>query len=166
MKLHQAFHELLIPFLVEHFGYERYLEFGTGSNETIGKVKCPVRIGVDLHPIECAGVSHYAMSTQSFIFNHAQENAPYDFVFIDADHEHAQVLLDFYGIAAYVSERGLVALHDTNPASAGDTVPQASGTAWKAARDIFDSGRHESLTLPYSPGLTLVRKVGVWGPRA
>ncbi len=163
MKRNQTFHEHLIPMLVEGVGAETYLEFGTHKNETISKVRCKRRIGVDLvirfHP----GIELHRMSTKDFILDMAPRRGPYDFVFIDADHSAKAVKEDFYGIAPYVSDEGLICLHDTNPATLTETTPGFCGDAWRAARSI--SVDFEAVTLPYSPGLTIVRKRVKWGPK-
>lgn len=164
MKRDQTLHERLIPFLVEGIGAKSYLELGTFENKTISRVKCEKRYGVDKKARPCAGVHIFNMSTQDFIQNWAKEYAPYDMVFIDANHSCLAVKDDFDGIWKYVADEGLVLLHDTNPDRRGDTDPGHCGDAWKFAEEI--SRVSESVTLPYHPGLTIVRKRKAWGPRS
>jgi predicted O-methyltransferase YrrM len=167
MKRYQTFHEVLIPLLVEGIGAESYLEFGTHRDETIGNVRCERRIGVDIAArfLEIgAGIRRFAMSTQEFIQDHAADLAPYDFVFIDADHSAEAVAKDFHGIWPYVSEDGLVCFHDSNPELESDTAPGFCGDSWKFAKELTRDKRYECVTLPYHPGLTIVRKRSQWGP--
>lgn len=159
MRRHQTFHEALIPLLVKGIGAEKYLEFGTHLNETYNKVKCKRKWGVD---INAKIPACFKMTTAEFILEHAARCGPFDFVFIDADHSAEAVLADFYGIWPYVSPEGLVICHDTNPQYPEDTIPGLCGDAWKSAQEI--SKRHESVTLPYHPGLTIIRKREKWGP--
>ena len=167
MKRNQTFHERLIPLLVEGIGAESYLEFGTHMNETIGKVRCPRRIGVDLNPawLGMPSVDFYKMTTREFIEKRAEGLAPFDFVFIDADHSAEAVEKDFEGIWPFVAPEGLVCLHDTNPETLADTAPGLCGDSWKFARSLSGYGGDECVTLNYHPGLTIVRKRVSWGPK-
>jgi Methyltransferase domain len=162
MLRNQTFHETLIPLLVEGIGAKSYLELGTHLNETISKVRCERRYGVDLKAVACPGAQMFQMSTWKFIQDVAPTIAPFDVVFIDADHSAEAVEKDFNGIWPHVSKEGLILLHDTNPETVKDTEPGLCGDAWR-----FIYGKEnvlESVTLPYSPGLTIVRKRLWWGP--
>jgi predicted O-methyltransferase YrrM len=163
MRRLQTFHETLIPLLVEGMGAESYLEFGTYRNDTIGRVRCHRRYGVDTKPIPCPGVEMFAMTTKEFIKRDAALLAPFDFVLIDADHSEAAVRADFFGIIDYVRPEGIVCLHDTNPELLEDTQPGLCGDSWGFARSLYLSG-YECVTLPYHPGLTIVRNRKKWGP--
>lgn len=174
MKRDQTLHETLIPMLVEGVGAENYLEFGTHMNETIGKVRCARRTGVDMVPalppgmtygVTTDGLTLFRMTTAEFIKDHAASLAPYDFVFIDADHNAQSAGFDFFGILPYVQHEGLICLHDTNPETVADTAMGLCGDSWRLARSLQSRG-YESVTLPYHPGLTIVRKRWTWGPKA
>ena len=168
MKMTQdgTFHQLIIPRLVEVIGAESYLEFGVHWNETIGRVECPRKYGVDVRllKIEIPNTKLFEMTTEEFIRDEAARYAPYDFVFIDADHSAKAVRADFFGIMDHVSPEGLVCLHDTNPETVGDTAKGLCGDAWKFAEILWRDG-YEAVTLPYHPGLTIVRNRQIWGPQ-
>lgn len=164
MKRNQTFHEILIPLLVEGIGAESYLEFGTHLNETIGKVKCPLRYGVDTNAIAAHGIQAFQMTTTEFIEKYAAENAPYDVVFIDADHTAESARSDFMGIWPFVSPDGLILAHDVNPETVSDTAPGFCGDSWTFAHWLFESQDYEGVVLPYHPGLLIVRKRSQWGP--
>jgi hypothetical protein len=161
MRQNQTLHETLIPLLVEGIGATSYLELGTHLNETISRVRCERRYGVDLNAVECPGAHTFKMSTAEFISGVAPALAPFDVVFIDAEHSESAVKRDFDGIWPHVSKEGLILLHDTNPETVADTVPGLCGDAWRFAC----SNAGEAVTLPYHPGLTIVRKRIWWGPR-
>lgn len=169
MIRNQTFHERLIPMLVEGIGAQSYLEFGTYCYETIGRVKCAKRFAVDADPNRVPevgafpGVQHFAMTTERFIADFAMRCAPFDVVFIDADHDAEAVRRDFSGIWPYVSDDGLVLLHDTNPQEDADTAPEFCGDSWKFAQ-LLKLQNREAVTLPYHPGLTIIRKRKQWGP--
>jgi len=162
VRRNHKLHETLIPAIVKGIGAETYLEFGTYVNSTIEWVKCETRVGVDIKPVTCDGATMYQMTTKEFIDSHAYKHAPYDVVFIDADHNAKAVLADLLGIWHYVAAEGLVFLHDTNPEKPEDTSLGLCGDAWLAASKIAKN--FESVTLPYHPGLTIIRKRGKWGP--
>jgi predicted O-methyltransferase YrrM len=155
---------MIIPALVAVVGAQSYLELGTHLNETIGNVKAPKRFGVDINVVPCDGATMFKMTTAEFIAKHAATHAPYDVVFIDADHNAKSVASDFYGILPYVVHDGLVLLHDTNPETEADSAPGFCGDAWRFARTLHDE-RFECVTLPYHPGLTIVRNRFLWGPK-
>jgi len=164
MRRDQTFHELLIPLLVNVVGARSYLEFGTHLNETISRVQCEKRYGVDVKPAAYPGITMLAMTTAHFIRDYAQSLAPFDFVFLDADHSADAVRRDFEGIWPYVSMEGLILCHDTNPETEADTAPGLCGDAWLFAHSVRETV--EAVTLPYHPGLTIIRKRLGWGPRS
>ena len=164
MKRIQIFHEVMIPLMVSACDAKSYLELGTHHNETIGKVVCERRYGVDIQPVPLAGVEMFAMTTDDFIAGHAGLHAPYDFVFIDADHSCAAARDDFFGILPHVSPEGIICLHDTNPETQSDTRMDLCGDSWKFAMELHDRG-YESVTLNYHPGLTIARNRKRWVPK-
>ena len=175
----QTLHEELIPLLCDRLGVRTYLELGCHENETISKVRerCTsaswhtdgwgIKIhAVDMKEPECRvpGVSYHIMSTRTFCREVAPSHAPYDLVFIDADHSYNSALNDWMAIEPHVADEGLILLHDTNPETVADTVPGLCGDSWRLAEQ-FRSMSVEALTLPYHPGLTIYRKRKTWGPR-
>lgn len=163
MRRDQTFHERLIPLLVDGVGAQSYLEIGTHLNETIGKVVCDKRVGVDINAVDCDGCIMLKMSSDQFFMENAAKLAPYDFVFIDANHELSMVRADFIGIMPFVAPDGLIVLHDTNPLTVADTAPGLCADSWMFAWGLSMAGM-EAVTLPYHPGLTIVRKRARWGP--
>jgi predicted O-methyltransferase YrrM len=143
-------------------GFQSYLELGTFDNSTISGVECAKRYGVDLKPQPCPGVTMFAMSTAEFIENEAKKYAPYDCVFIDANHSAQSVREDFGGILPYVSPEGLILLHDSNPETEADCQPGYCGDAWRFVRSLTVD--FECVTLPFHPGITIVRNRQKWGP--
>ena len=169
MKQDQTLHEELIPLLVDRLGVTSYLEFGVYQNNTIAPVVARCR-KLAVHAVDICephvrvpGVFYHIMSTSEFISAWASRYAPYDFVFIDADHSAESAMADFTGIVPHVSPEGLILLHDTNPETLADTHAGACGDSWKLT-GIFRSLEFECVTLPYHPGLTIYRKRETYGP--
>ena len=163
MRRDQAFHERLIPLLVEGVGSQTYIEIGTDANQTIGKVVAPTRIGVDPNAVELPGCIMFKMTCAEFLLENAAKLAPFDFAFIDGDHSAPAVRADFIGLWPYIAPDGMVALHDMQPENESDAQPGYCGDAWKVGMSIV--GGFEACTLNYHPGLLLVRKRSRWGPR-
>ena len=102
------------------------------------------------------------MTTDVFIKHHAHKHAPFNVVFIDADHSAEALHADFWGILPHVADDGLILMHDTNPETLADTAEGMCGDAWRFVRDL--SPFREMVTLNYHPGLTIFRKRDQWGP--
>ena len=82
-----------------------------------------------------------------------------DMLFIDADHAKDSVLRDFFGILPFVSQHGLILLHDTHPKSVDYLDPQYCNDAYKAIEELSKRmDQFEMMTIPLHPGLTLCRK--------
>lgn len=163
MRRDQTAHERLIPLLVDIVGAARYLELGTHHNQTISKVKCERRYGVDINAVLCEGAEMFSMTTQEFFDKHAAALAPFDFCFIDACHDAEAVRRDFGVVWGFMADEGLICLHDTNPQTVPDTAPGFCSDSWKFAMCLVGTG-HEAVTLNYHPGLTIVRKRVRWEP--
>lgn len=165
MNRDQTFHERLIPLLVAGIGAQSYLELGTHLNETISKVVCDKRVGVDVNAVDHAGCIMLKMTTEQFFAENAAKLAPYDVCFIDATHELNAVRADFLAVMPFMSPEGLVMFHDSNPETMADTASGLCADSWKFAWGLSMAGM-ECLTLPFHPGLSIVRKRMSWGPQA
>lgn len=170
MKRNQQLHEWLIPALAMEMGARAYLELGSHQNETVSAM--PDAMGpearifaVDINEpnYRVNGVEYRIMNTADYLAEWASTDGPFDLVFIDADHSARAALTDFERVWPHVVPEGIVLLHDTNPETSADTAPGFCGDSWRVAKYLADSG-HECITLPYHPGLTLVRKRVSWGP--
>jgi len=156
--------------LIEHFASilrpDAYLELGIYKAETISKVSkfAKQAIGVDIiKPQDINGFTFYHMSTDTFFckIELGEIIIPtLDMVFIDACHSHEQSLKDFNNVFKYVSEGGLIFLHDTYPKDEALTNQGYCGdvyrTAWKIR--MKKKTRCEIVTIPASPGMSIVRK--------
>lgn len=168
MTRDHTLHEQLIPFLVYRLGCQCYLELGVGQNETMRRVAAECVNGTRLIGVDRTeprqrepGVEYFIMTTDEF-FRKVDGLRP-DFVFIDADHSAKQAERDFDNSWRIIRPEGLVCLHDTNPATEADTVPGLCGDVWRLARELWMCEK-EAVTLPFHPGLTIVRKRCSWIP--
>lgn len=85
----------------------------------------------------------------------------FDLVFIDADHSFEQSLKDFMNAKDFVVDDGFILLHDTYPLNERFLDQSLCGDSYKTALYIKNelSDEFEVLTLPFHPGLTLVKKM-------
>lgn len=121
----------VIQFLIDTFGYTRYLEIGVyDRSHNFDLIRCKYKSGVD--PKELPGI--YAMTSDSFF---AQNNDVFDIVFIDGLHEKDQVLRDVKNALSCLSKDGTIVMHDCNPITeemqrVPRIQPEWTGDTWKA----------------------------------
>lgn len=172
----QTDHVKLITQLIDTLGVKCYLELGTYHGECIQAVSTRLlslypkdhwlAIGVDLarppeiEPlIQSNFIDFWQMSTDQFFVEGVRAYEEFDMIFIDADHNSDAVRRDFENSLKFIKDQGIILLHDTYPANAALTDPGYCGDAWKFADQYSDKYEGcEFCTLPYSPGLTIVRK--------
>jgi predicted O-methyltransferase YrrM len=84
---------------------------------------------------------------------------PIDILFIDGDHNYDQVKRDFVNFSKFVVPNGIIFFHDTYPPTEKFKSPSLCGTAFKIIDDLRLLKNFESITLPYSFGLTICRRL-------
>lgn len=160
-------HAAFLVFMAQWIKPERYLELGVRGGQCFRAVSsfCKEAHGVDLHPASFRvspeeGVFFHQCSTDSF-FGSLGGGDVFDMVFIDADHSHEQSLKDFRNAARHVVEDGFIFLHDTYPYGPHLCVEEYCHDAFKTALYIklWLSDSFEVVTLPFCPGLTIVKKM-------
>jgi len=119
----------IVKDIISQKNYKRYLEIGCFDDELFNQVDCKIKIGVD--PV--SGGTVRATSDQFFKNN----KETFDCVFIDGLHEYNQVKKDISNSLRFLSEGGIILLHDCLP---DDYYAQATprcqwtwnGDVWKA----------------------------------
>lgn len=157
-------HVAFLSFMAKWIKPERYLELGVRGGQCFKSVSayCKEAHGVDLHPIPYAllpGMVFHQCSTDAF-FQALSPETQFDMVFVDADHSHEQSLKDFLNAARHVIEDGFIFLHDTYPYGEHLCVPEYCADAFKTPLYIKSQlgSEFEVVTLPFCPGLTIVKK--------
>ena len=104
----------------------------------------------------------YEMTSDLF-FNTINRDLKFDFVFIDGDHSKEQVLRDFLNVKDMVIDDGFIILHDTYPCNETMELPNHSYNAWEAVLEIKQKfiSEWEIVTLPFNPGLTIMKKMKI-----
>lgn len=120
----------LLNYLIQKFGYKKYLEIGVQSGLCFTNVKCEYKVGVD--PAE----NHvkFKMTSDDFF---EQNQDTFDLVFIDGLHESPQVFKDILNSLKVLTPNGTIVCHDMLPATElAQRVPRASqiwnGDCYKA----------------------------------
>jgi predicted O-methyltransferase YrrM len=147
-----------------------YVELGIYQGDLFNKLLpyCDKMYAVDINNyssnyIKNSGkVEFFHGSSSSFIEVIQSNKVKIDLLFIDADHSMDAVLQDFYNYFPYVNKNGLILVHDSFPQSLEYTDEGYSGTCYKAIEIIKANltVEYEILTIPFPPGITMIRKVG------
>ena len=117
-----------------------YLEIGVKDGGTFRLVKAENKIGVDPVPATEAVAKildkktrYFEMASDDFFREKAAEvlgQKGLDVVLIDGLHEHKQVLRDVENCLRYLNPKGVIVLHDCNPATKEMQVIPWTGGAW------------------------------------
>lgn len=158
-------HPILIQHLASWIKPVNYLEIGVRWGNTYNLVKNYAQT-CHLVDIEFLKLNYsentvkYQMTSDKF-FSVINPSIQFDLVFIDGDHSKEQVIKDFMNVEGRVIDDGFVILHDTYPYNEQMLQPEFSNNCWEAALWIKENFRNdwEILTLPFNPGLTLMKKM-------
>jgi predicted O-methyltransferase YrrM len=145
---------------------ERYLELGVRDGRNFLKVApyCHEAIGVDITPMSfepAPNMTLKQMTTDAYFKSLKGADIQFDMVFIDADHSHEQSLLDFRHVLPLVIDDGFIFFHDTYPCLPYLFAKDKSDDCYKTALYIKQklADHCEILTLPFNPGVTIVKKI-------
>jgi len=128
--------------IAARIGAERYLEIGVADGDNIRRIDVAERHGVD--PVPSPGgqraCTTYFPYSSGYFFAERGKSLPsveYDLIFIDGDHRAERVLEEVEHALACLSPRGVIVLHDCNPATEAmqtETYTGGlwSGTVWRA----------------------------------
>lgn len=136
--------DIINYFLSEMEEPTRYLEIGTGCGSNGALVKATEKWGVDPvlkkvggHDPEKIYTRFFLQTSNDFFKSSLGLSEKFDVVFIDGLHLKEQVYLDVFRSLSCLSERGVIVMHDCNPATeAMQAVPRQqsswNGDCWKA----------------------------------
>ena len=123
-------HEILNE-IIEKNGYESYLEIGYGSGYNFERIKCENKTSIDPENKKAT----FKGSSDDFF---KQNEEKYDLILIDGDHTAEQVRKDIINSMRFLTDNGVIVLHDTIPHNkAMQEVPRKqkewTGDVWRAA---------------------------------
>ncbi len=121
--------------VAEIIGARSYLEIGVfDPRANFDRIRCPEKTGVDPNVDDIRIVK----TTSDRFFDRLEPGRAWDLIFIDGDHRHAQVQRDLANALKCLEPRGVVVMHDVDPAdeaaaAAAKPSPTAdwSGEAWR-----------------------------------
>jgi hypothetical protein len=140
-----------------------YVEYGVMCGHSL-EVIAPVvntAYAVDLTPYipKHKNIRFYNLKTNTFSLNYLPRIS-FRYAFIDADHKSEQAFIDFEYIYKFCESNGFIFLHDTYPFSEKYLAPNLCNDCYKTPLKIRAKYPDiEMLTLPFQPGVTIVRKV-------
>lgn len=137
-------HLEIIQHYIDLIGAKSYLEIGLGTGANFDSVKCEYKVGVDpasaLRMTE--GSEVIPVKSDDFFCLEGWDRA-YDVIFLDGDHTAEQLERDIVNAVKWVSEGGVILVHDINPPSEVSTlIPRETkewcGTCYKAWYGFVD----------------------------
>ena len=160
-------HTSLICYMAQYLKPNYYVEYGVNDCLNIMSVAkyCEKVIGVDLKYHEnikkIPNITFYNMNTREFGKVLKNMNIVVELVFIDACHQSQVVLEDFDDIYPYVIRNGFIFLHDTFPTEVKFTSDEYCSDSWRVPQILKEKYKDEieGITLPFSPGLSMIRKL-------
>jgi predicted O-methyltransferase YrrM len=159
-------HITFLEMLAKWIKPESYLELGVKDCKCFKILTKYAKesVGVDIQPIEMKlkdNIHFYHGTTDNYFDSIKNSNLKFDLIFIDADHSYEQSLKDFLNAKKYIIEDGFILLHDTYPYDPRMFAPDLCYDAYKTPLYIKENliDDFEILTLPFNPGLTLVKKI-------
>lgn len=164
---HSIWHENFIAHLASLIQPKLYVEVGLDKGQTFNKVLPYARklIGIDINK-KCAKyikeshkVTFYCINSAGFAKLARKNKLEINMLFIDADHWANQVLKDFNNLFPFVSDNGLIFLHDSFPKAKENARKGEAGTVYRAIEKLAKNSKtYEMVTMPIPPGLTICRK--------
>lgn len=124
----------LIQNLIENRGYKTYMEIGVLGGNVFFPIKCQRKVAVDpvfqfnwkgklgqliSNPINL-NAQYFQMTSDDFFKKHGEQifkKRKLDIALVDGMHEFKNALADTINCMRYLSNGGVVVLHDCNPAS-------------------------------------------------
>lgn len=131
-------HTDLLNYYASTRNLTKYLEIGVQkSKNNFDKIKCPYKIGVD--PDINSGATHI-MESDTFFKFYGHPLNKLDLIFIDGLHTYEQVKKDFENSLTYLSDKGIIVIHDCLPQNEpGTRVPRETKVWWgDVYKLIFD----------------------------
>lgn len=167
--LPENWHEDFIVHLAQVIKPKTYVELGLYQCSLFNKI-VPIAdklIGLDISPEsdkymkKSAKASFVCSTTDDFAKKLRKSPIKIDMMFIDADHSSESVLKDFNNFFPFVSDQGIIILHDGYPKNKSYTRPGYCGDCYLAIEKLTLQAKergYEMVTIPVHPGVTICRK--------
>ena len=146
-------HLWMLKLIFQTQRFKSLLELGVAGGRLRNILSPPKYCGVDT----VEGVATHIMNTDTFF---EQNQDSFDMIFIDADHKYEQAKKDLESSMKALNENGILAIHDTQPASENDTSVEHCLDSYKITQRDWEGW--DQFTLRRRPGLTLFTRRRVW----
>jgi hypothetical protein len=145
----------IIQEVINRKSYKYYLEIGCDQNQVFSKIKIKTKIGVD----PFSGGTIRETSDKFFKKN----NIKFDIIFIDGLHEYDQVKKDINNSLLFLSDSGVIFLHDCMPRSfISQAVPRSrsawNGDVWKSVVESRTKIEIDTYTIHADQGIGMILK--------
>lgn len=130
-----------IQHVIDKNKFSWYLEVGTAQGDTIKRIRCAHRVGVDPIMSETYVSDKIRMyketSDEFFARNYSTRRMCFDVVFIDGLHLYEQVIKDIVNALNCMITGGYIIIHDCKPGNAGmaGRQPTSPGSGWNG--DVY-----------------------------
>ena len=121
-------HVDIINHLIQEYNYKSYLEIGVQGKVCWDQIECADKVGVE--PIGEMFDDRIKSMNSDLFFDQNGKN--FDLIFIDGDHDEAQVTKDILNSLKYINANGAIVLHDAYPPSEEFTVSYRCGTVFRS----------------------------------
>jgi len=145
----------VINFLIKNYNYKKYLEIGIQYAVAWNEIICDYKVGVE--PIHAHSDPRINKLYSNEFFNINKET--FDIIFIDGDHNYAQVINDIRNAKMVLNPGGSIVLHDCRPLTEEfATNPLLNGTVWKAVCEIRAEENWRICTLDDDHGVGVLQE--------
>jgi SAM-dependent methyltransferase len=145
----------VINFLIKNYNYKKYLEIGIQYAVAWNEIICDYKVGVE--PIHAHSDPRINKLYSNEFFNINKET--FDIIFIDGDHNYAQVINDIRNAKTVLNPGGSIVLHDCRPLTEEfATNPLLNGTVWKAVCEIRAEENWRICTLDDDHGVGVLQE--------
>jgi SAM-dependent methyltransferase len=154
-------HTRILNYLATGREYCSYLEIGCESpRDNYERIHCKDKTGLDLSS-SSLGSPGIRFQTSDDYFR--ENNQSFDLIFIDGDHDEAQVARDIKNALAVLNPGGAIVLHDALPPNEELTHQERkalkiawTGTVWKAVLRYFATSDYSCYIVDCDWGLAVI----------
>lgn len=160
MRYENNIHTEIILNIAKGLNCNNYLEIGCGTGRGISRISEFVNncIGVDVIDGRLEKNFQFIKCTSDIFFKDNVEI--FDVIFIDGDHHYEVVKKDFENSLKFLSEYGVIFLHDNDPIEKKYTDQKFCGDSYKIIDYIYENHKNLNIiTLPTDiSGLSIVNR--------
>ena len=163
--IEQSWHSHFIKHISDIINPSVYAEIGIYEGETFSIVNAHRKYAVDISKDaldsipDSKGIIKILGTTKTLYEELSKNGTKIDLIFIDANHDKAEVSQDFINLEPYFSQECVVLFHDTYPKNLEYSDPKFCGDAFAAIPILAAKYTNWAfVTIPIHPGLTIASR--------